>query len=239
MRSLRQSLACAAAAAMCLVWSAPAEGQRRGPTKGRRPAPGRAASVKIPPGPAAGGGSSEKTREEADALLEAGERYVDPDFVPPAGVEAEASSAAAAALEEADRIFDSGNYTEGMAAYRRVVGKYPRNAEAQLALGEAYNAMGEYGSAFAPFVQALRLGSGGAAAQYGIGHAYVNVDKPKEALPFLRAAIRLDPGFAEARYDLGLAYAALGNKKAALAEYQALTGLDSDLAEKLNQAISQ
>jgi tetratricopeptide (TPR) repeat protein len=85
---------------------------------------------------------------------------------PPLGASAEES---ARLVERGDELMDSGKWFQALEAYKQAISISPGNAEAHVALGEAYNEMGMHGGAFAPLVRAIQLDPQNATAHYGIG----------------------------------------------------------------------
>nr|WP_242033661.1 serine protease [Phormidium sp. FACHB-592] len=94
-------------------------------------------------------------------------------------------------------------YSQAEAAWRRVLGQDPKNADAYLGLGHALSGQKGFAEAIAAYRQALTLNPKNADAYLGLGHALSGQKGFAEAIAAYRQALTLNPKNAEAYLGLG------------------------------------
>jgi Flp pilus assembly protein TadD len=104
----------------------------------------------------------------------------------------------------------------------------PRDADAQLALGNALMQAGRYADAAAAYARSLGLAPGNARAHNNLAVAFAEQRLFDRAIPHYRAALRLDPGYAEAHYNLGNALREVVRYGEAVACYERALALRPD-----------
>jgi len=104
----------------------------------------------------------------------------------------------------------------------------PRNADAQLGLGNAYMQAGRYADAAAAYARSIAAAPGNARAHNNLAVAFAEQRLFDRAIPSYRQAVRLDPGHAEAHYNLGNALRELARYGEALACYDRALALRPD-----------
>jgi Flp pilus assembly protein TadD len=104
----------------------------------------------------------------------------------------------------------------------------PRDADAQLALGNACMQAGRYADAAAAYARSLAAAPGNARVHNNLAVALAEQRLLDRAIPHYRTALRLDPGYAEAHYNLGNALRELARYGEALACYDRALALRPD-----------
>ncbi len=110
----------------------------------------------------------------------------------------------------------------------------PRSADAQNALGEAYEAFGDPKSAIAPFEQAVAIKPGFAVAQVNLGTALLESGKNVEAAEHLDRALKLlgrTPEAAQPHYLRAKIFSAENQPQKAAAQLQEAVAIRPDFAE--------
>ena len=129
---------------------------------------------------------------------------------------------------------DTGRVGEALDLYRRLVTRWPGNADLYHDLAVAAGAAGLAGEAGRAEQAALALEPSNASAANGLGLAHVEKGRTVEAAAAFERAVRLDPSNATYWTNLGYARRAQGNTAAAEAAYRKALDLDPRHADAAN-----
>jgi predicted O-linked N-acetylglucosamine transferase (SPINDLY family) len=124
-----------------------------------------------------------------------------------------------------------GRFDEAVAAYRRVVGITPNEAEAQYKLATALFDRGDLDESIAACRHAIRISPDFVEAYYDLGFALSVQGKLDESIAAYRQAIRIKPNFAEAHCGLGIALYGQGKLEESIAAYHQAVRIKPDYAE--------
>ena len=103
--------------------------------------------------------------------------------------------------------------------------KAPNSAEANLALGYAYDLdPKDQQKALAAFVRASTIASDDAEGYYGVGYTYRLMKQYPQAIPQLKKALELRPDYYDAHRELAYCYHATNDTDNAIKEYNTATG---------------
>ena len=141
------------------------------------------------------------------------------------------SSPASPLFEQALSLHQSGRLQEACAAYRKVLARSPRHAQASLLLATAVSQMGELEKAVALYGKALALQADNAAAFEGRGNALTDLGRFSEALADYNKAIELSPYNPDAHCARAVAQHALGRYAEALVGFDEAVAIDQNFAE--------
>lgn len=97
-------------------------------------------------------------------------------------------------------------------------------------LGNAQQALGEYGAAVASYGRALAIDPGSALACNNLGNALKALGRLDEAVASFEQALELQPEYADAHSNLGSALRMLGRVDDAIASYRNALAIDPNLA---------
>jgi tetratricopeptide (TPR) repeat protein len=104
----------------------------------------------------------------------------------------------------------------------------PKDAAAQLALGDVYFITKDYAKAIAAYEAVVKLTPKDAAAWTALGAAAYNAGDAERAVEALLTAVKRDPNSQEAHYDLAFAYQALSPPKTDEAKSALQRAIDLD-----------
>jgi tetratricopeptide (TPR) repeat protein len=123
-------------------------------------------------------------------------------------------------LNEALELQTAGKLKEAIDLYTRVIGKFPKTAEAYNWRGMAYDDLGEDDKAMADFNQAIQLNAAYADAYNNRGELYRKKNQLQQALDDYKRAGEKESAFAEPHYNMALVYEQQKNIPAAIKEFQ-------------------
>ncbi len=109
---------------------------------------------------------------------------------------------AAETVAEAERLIDSGRYTDAETMLRDIIRKSPKNARAHQLLGDAYKRQSRFEEALAEYGRALELGGPNAELYKSIGTVNKWSGNRTAAEEAYKKALELKPGDREAAADL-------------------------------------
>jgi choline-sulfatase len=128
-----------------------------------------------------------------------------------------------AMLSAASSLNAAGRTDEAIAAYRDVLAKNPRFADAWILLSQALDSAGRYEEAIEARMQAIAVSpSLVGEASLSIAAGYLSLGQPDQALPYAELAMRTHP----ARAHLQLGYIALARRDWSRAEQEARPAMD-------------
>lgn len=137
---------------------------------------------------------------------------------------------AAAELEAAIRLHESGDLDGAEQRYRAILQADARDADAMHLLGLIAHQRGEHASAVAQIGAAIALRGDKAIYHYNLGNALAALDRPQAAAESFRAATRLNPSHVAARANLAQALTQSGRHREAVAEFRQLLRLQPSSA---------
>ena len=103
-------------------------------------------------------------------------------------------------VNEASKIFGSGNYDKVIALSTEAINLNPNNDTAYAMRGSAYGNIKNYNAALQDFNSAINLGRKDYITYYCRGLAYVNLNNYNNAISDFNQAISLNPNYANAYY---------------------------------------
>lgn len=142
-------------------------------------------------------------------------------------------------FDDARRDFESKNFDKAESALKEIVGKEPKNAEAQFLLGKVYVAKKDNASAVAPLREATKLDYKSVEKLKALGDVYFDLGRYDHAIVEYGKIPGYEPNNAEAYFNMGRTYVKLGNKIAARQQLKKLESLDKDYAEKLKSEMGE
>lgn len=145
----------------------------------------------------------------------------------------------AATVDDARRDYDAKNFDKAESSLKEIVGKEPKNAEAQFLLGKVYVAKKDNASALAPLQAAAKIDFKSVEKLTALGDAYFNLGRFDNAIVEYSKVPGFEPNNAEAYYNMGRTYVKLGNKIAARQQLKKLESLDKDYADKLKSEMGE
>ncbi len=148
-------------------------------------------------------------------------------------------SVSVSTVEDARRDFESKNFDKAESALKEIVGKEPKNAEAQFLLGKVYVAKKDNASAVAPLREAAKLDYKSVEKLTALGDVYFDLGRFDNAIVEYGKIPGYEPNNAEAYFNMGRTYVKLGNKIAARQQLKKLESLDKDYAEKLKSEMGE
>jgi len=104
---------------------------------------------------------------------------------------------------------ESGKLDEALAWFRKALEADPKNVEAQLGVGEVFEAKGDYALAAEEYKKAQQIAPSSFQANYKLGLMYHLLNKLRDAIATYLAALTVDPGNFEANINISSAYAQL------------------------------
>lgn len=113
------------------------------------------------------------------------------------------------------------------------------DANAYLAIGNAYGSSDMWKKAIESYKQAIRIKPDGAKIHFNLGVAYHSSKMCKEAIESYKQAIKIDPDYVDAHFNLGVAYLDLDDKGSALEQHKILKTLDTEKANILLNYINE
>ncbi len=116
---------------------------------------------------------------------------------------AKRSRSAAGLFAQAQALHRAGRLAEAVAAWRRLVARFPNHAEAHFQLGCLYRALGDGARAAASFRRTVALKPDAVAAHYNLGNLWMEQGRLDQAHQCYRQAIAARPNFPEALNNLG------------------------------------
>ncbi|NJK51519.1 tetratricopeptide repeat protein [Candidatus Gracilibacteria bacterium] len=134
-------------------------------------------------------------------------------------------------IEQANTAYESGNYVEAEAIWRRVIQLKPNLAEAYNNLGLALGQQGELEGAIAAYQKAIQLDPNLVVAYYNLGLVLGEQGELEEAIAAYQKAIELNPTWASAYNNLGLVLREQDQLDDAIAAFQKAIELNPKLAE--------
>lgn len=137
----------------------------------------------------------------------------------------------AEALERALQFHEAGRLDEAEKAYRAILAREPRHAEALHLLGVARHQQGAHESAIRLIGKAITIEGASARFHNSLGIAYRAAGHFDEADASYRTALALDPNFAEAASNLGNVLHQRGNLADAIDCYRRALAIDARRAE--------
>jgi arylsulfatase A-like enzyme/Tfp pilus assembly protein PilF len=129
-------------------------------------------------------------------------------------------------LRHAEKAVLEGRPAEALPTLREAIAKDPRNAFAQLALGNAYMAQGENRRAIDQYQRYEQLVPSNALAYQFAAVCYLRLGDRENALRQAQAALAIDPKFSDARVLRAGVFAARGEYGEAIKELQAAVAAD-------------
>jgi tetratricopeptide (TPR) repeat protein len=130
-------------------------------------------------------------------------------------------------MASGNNLLRNGAYTEAISVFRQVVGKEPRNFEAQANLAFAYLQAERYDKAVAEYNKAISLDSRNAECWANIGFCYERLGKTSKAADAISRSVELNPNNLEARMNLAGMYENAGAFDKAIAQYEAAIRTDA------------
>ena len=146
--------------------------------------------------------------------------------MPPIIESAEDSADLSQLFEAGNRAQEFGNYAEAEAIWRRVLERFPNNADAYSNLGDALSAQGQSAEATDAYHQAIRLNPNLADAYTGLGFALLEQGQFEAAQTAFDQAADINHRQAEVHDNLGRMLQSQGRLEEALREYQLAIQLD-------------
>jgi tetratricopeptide (TPR) repeat protein len=121
-------------------------------------------------------------------------------------------------FEKGYKLDESGNYSDAVKAYSKVIELNPQYADAYLNRGLAYCRLGNYQQGIKDYNKAIELDSRAirTAAYSNRGLTYGHLGNYQQAIEDYNKAIELDPQFAGAYLNRGSAYVELSNYQQAI-----------------------
>ncbi len=129
-------------------------------------------------------------------------------------------------MANGNNLLKNGAYTEAISVFRQVLGKEPRNFEAQANLAFAYLEAERYDKAVVEYNKAISLDSRNAECWANIGFAYERLGKTGKAADAIARSVELNPSNIEARMNLAAMYENAGAFDKAVAQYEAAIRTD-------------
>jgi len=130
--------------------------------------------------------------------------------------------------------YKKGAFAKAAASLQEAVKLNPKNAKAQSALGQSYEATGKLDRAAKAYQDSLAVDANQPEVMYNLAIIHKAQNKNKEAITELEKAIKLNQKFVAARLILGDLYALQNQKDKAGVQYQAVLEMKpfgTDLAE--------
>jgi len=124
-----------------------------------------------------------------------------------------------------------GDNVEQLKRSKALVARYPDNAFAWIALGDAFGGLNFTDDQIAAYQQAIKIKPDYAGAWYGLGVAYGHSRRTDDAVAAFHQAVKIKPDYAEAWYGLGLAYGLSGRTDDEVAAYRQAIKIKPDYAE--------
>ena len=140
-----------------------------------------------------------------------------------------APTAQAASYEDEKRIEDA----------KEVVRNNPDDADAHFYLASAYQRARMHKKSIESYKQALRLDPDSAQRYIHLANAYGRVGENEKFVKLYKKALKIDPYNGIVHMQLGFKYAEMGDIDLAFEEYKILKKLDTELAEALDESISE
>lgn len=133
--------------------------------------------------------------------------------------------------------FKKGDFAKAISKLEKAVELDPKNAQAQRALGQSYEATGKIKEAAGAYRESLAADPKQHEVLYNLAIIYKFQNKPKQAIEGLVKAVKLNKQFVGARLILGDLYAQQNQKDKAKKQYQAVIkmkpfGLDVEMVKK-------
>jgi tetratricopeptide (TPR) repeat protein len=143
------------------------------------------------------------------------------------------------ALQAALQNYDQGKTQAAEPALLTLATRYPRNYEANEALGSLYTETGNLPQALIYLRRACNIAPGQALAHANLGALYLKTTQPPEAIHELEIAARLDPHNAPNQDNLGQALMLAKQPKAAAKAFAAAAALSPENADyTYNEALA-
>lgn len=126
-----------------------------------------------------------------------------------------------------------GRFTGAIRNFSKALRLHPGMVEAEVNLGLAYHAAGEYKLAVATLSEAARRRPALLAANLFLGLSYMKLGEPGKATPALEQALRIDPSNRQAKRALAEALLAQGQYRQATVQFVSLENAQPDKAAAL------
>jgi tetratricopeptide (TPR) repeat protein len=127
---------------------------------------------------------------------------------------------------QAVRDYEAGKFAEAAAGFKKTVEASPKNAEAQIYLGNALYELKKPDEAVAAYEAAIRLKPNSSEAHFGLGRIYYEREEYEKSLPLVEKSHKLNSKWTAPMVLLGDNYRKLGNLKKAVIPYQRALGFD-------------
>ena len=124
----------------------------------------------------------------------------------------------------------SGQYSESINAFNKVIELEPQNADAYGNRAVSYSRIGNYQKAIEDFNKAIEINPKFADAYGGRGFAYDNIGNNKQAIVDYTKAIEINPKLVDAYDHRGTAYGEDGNYKQAIKDFNEAINIDPKFA---------
>ncbi|MEG4054325.1 MULTISPECIES: tetratricopeptide repeat protein [unclassified Microcoleus] len=132
----------------------------------------------------------------------------------------EATKTAVDYLDEGDRLVESGNLEEAIAAYRRAIELNPDHSWSHHNVGEALGKLGQFEEAIASYRRAIELNPDFSWSYHHLGDALERRQQWEEAVVVFRKAIELNADHFGSYVGLGKSLEKLGQLDEAIAAYR-------------------
>jgi tetratricopeptide (TPR) repeat protein len=126
------------------------------------------------------------------------------------------------------------DFDASIAAYKKAVEIWPENADARVALGDAYLRRGQYSEALTEYSNVLKAHSDSALPYYRIADANLQKGNFADAADAAGRALRIDPKHRKARYVNGMALLRLGRTDEGQKELELFRKQEGDAQADLN-----
>lgn len=131
------------------------------------------------------------------------------------------------------RHYEAAQYAEAATAFKRVIDKDHKNAEAYYQLANSYFLMYQNKDAVKAYQRAVELKPDHYLAYNNLGTAYHRLREFKQAINAYESALKIKADYSSAILGLGVAYLELKDKEAALEQHKRLAAIDMERADKL------
>lgn len=127
------------------------------------------------------------------------------------------------------------DFDAAIAAYKKAVEIWPENADARVALGDAYLRRGQYSEAMTEYSAVLKTHSDNALPYYRIADANLQKGSFAEAADAAGKALKIDPQLRKARYVNGLALLRMGHAEEGQKELDQYRKQEADAQAEINE----
>ncbi len=134
-------------------------------------------------------------------------------------------------MASGNNLLKNGAYTEAASVFKQVLGKEPRNFEAQANLAFSYLEAERYDKAVVEYNRAIGLDPKNAECWANIGFAYERLGKTGKAADAISRSVELNPNNVEARMNLAAMYENANAFDKAVSQYEAVIRTDGSKGE--------